>query len=132
MLIEPADWMYFTGRAAMLAVAMIAFAVAFGRWRRAGARDMQRLFVELDASRSQAREMTELTQQLTDKLAQLESRLEDRLTLAAASAGNVQRGYELALQMARNGSSQDEIVSASGVTRHEAMLVARLHNPPHN
>jgi Protein of unknown function (DUF2802) len=62
----------------------------------------------------------------------VEARLEDRLTLAAASAGNLQRGYELALQMARNGSSQDEIVSASGVTRHEALFVTRLHNPQQN
>ena len=67
MLIEPADWMYFTGRAAILVVALIAFAVAFGRWRRAGARDMQRLFLELDESRGHAREMTDLTKHRTEK-----------------------------------------------------------------
>lgn len=123
------EWLFFAGRAALLAVAMLAFAVALLSWRRAGSRDMQRVLGELDESRQQARSLTELTQQLGAQLAALESRLDDRLTLAAAGGGLQQRGYDLALQMARNGSPAEEIVSASGVTRHEALLLTRLHNP---
>jgi len=59
----------------------------------------------------------------------LQARFEDRQELAAISAAPAQRGYDLALQMARNGSGADDIVSASGVTRHEAELLTRLHNP---
>jgi hypothetical protein len=90
---------------------------------------MQRVFVELDESRQEARTLTELTQQLGLQLASLEEKLNDRLTLAAANMSGQQRGYDLALQMARNGSSVEEIVSASGVTRPEALLLTRLHNP---
>jgi hypothetical protein len=39
------------------------------------------------------------------------------------------RGYDLALKLARHGADQEDIVSATGVTRHEAQLLARLHNP---
>ena len=70
-----------------------------------------------------------LAQQLAGQVAALESRLEDRQQLQLASSGG-QRGYDLALQMARHGAAQDDIVSATGVTRHEAQLLARLHNPP--
>lgn len=123
------EWLYFAGRAAVLAIAMLVFAFALLSWRRSGTRDMQRVLGELDESRQQARSLSELTEQLVRQLASLESRLDDRLTLAAAGAGTQQRGYDLALQMARNGSSAEDIVSASGVTRHEALLLTRLHNP---
>lgn len=117
------QWIFFAGRAAMLAVALLAFAFAFGRWRRAGARDLDRI-------RAETHELTALTQRLVQQIAQMEIRLEDRQLLAAASAAPAaQRGYDLALQMARSGASPEEIASASGVTRHEAQLLVRLHNP---
>jgi hypothetical protein len=122
------QWLFFAGRAAVLAVAMLVFAFALLSWRRSGSRDMQRVLGELDESREQARSLVELTRQLAEQLASLESRLDDRLTLAAAG-GAPQRGYDLALQMARNGAGVEEIVSASGVTQHEALLLTRLHNP---
>lgn len=116
------QWIFFAGRAALLAVAMLVFAFALGRWRRAGARDVQRIVAE-------TQELATLTQRLAQQIAQMELRMEDRRHLAAASAAPAQRGYELALQMARNGASPEEMVNASGVTRHEAQLLARLHNP---
>jgi septal ring factor EnvC (AmiA/AmiB activator) len=90
---------------------------------------MQRVFIELDESRQEARTLAEHTQQLGQQLASLEAMLNDRMKLAAANAAGQQRGYDLGLHMARNGSSVDEIISASGVTRPEALLLTRLHNP---
>lgn len=116
-------------RAVLLAAGLLALAVALGRWRRSGARDMQRLLAELDQSRGDARELYVLAERLARRVEELTDRIEDRSELVFASAGSSQRGYELALQMARNGASHDEIVSASGVTRHEASLLSRLHNP---
>lgn len=121
------EWQFFLGRAAMLAVAMLAFAWALGRWRRSGRQDMRALMAELQESRGETRTLAELAQQLAGQIAALESRIEDRRALQVASSG--QRGYDLALQMARHGAGQEEIVSATGVTRHEAQLLARLHNP---
>ncbi|MGC4028513.1 MAG: DUF2802 domain-containing protein [Steroidobacteraceae bacterium] len=129
MPIYSQEWLFYLGRGALLAAAMLVFAVALLRWRRAGTRDTQRILSELDESRQQARSLAELTQELGRQLTLLEAKLEDSMALAAAGAGGQQRGYDLALQMARNGSSVEEIVSASGVTRHEASFLAQLHNP---
>jgi hypothetical protein len=120
---------FYGARALVLALALLAFAFALGRWRRTGRRDMQRLFSALDASRNETRELSENALQLTMQVRALQARFEDRQQLAAISAAPAQRGYDLALQMARNGSGVDDIVSASGVTRHEAALLGRLHNP---
>ena len=129
-LFELNQWQFFAARAAMLAVALLVFAFAFSRWRRAGRRDMQQLVIELQESRGETRTLTELAQQLASQIASLESRIDDRQQLQLATAGgSAQRGYDLALQMARHGAGQEEIVSATGVTRHEAQLLARLHNP---
>ena len=132
LLFEQNQWIFYAARAAMLLVAILAFTVAFGRWRRAGRTDMQRVFIELEESRGETRSLAGLAQQLAAQVAALESRLEDRAQLALASSAGTQRGYDLALQMARHGASQDDIVSATGVTRHEAQLLARLHNPSRN
>ena len=126
---EQNELAFFGLRALLLAAGLVALAIAIGRWRRSGTRDMQRLFAELDQSRGDARELYVLAERLARRVEELTDRIEDRSELAYASAGTAQRGYDLALQMARNGASHDEIVSASGVTRHEASLLARLHNP---
>jgi hypothetical protein len=120
---------FYGARAVVLALAMLAFAFALGQWRRTGRRDMQRLFSELDESRNETRALSEHALQLTMQVRALQARFEDRQQLAVISAAPAQRGYDLALQMARNGSSADDIVSACGVTRHEAALLTRLHNP---
>ncbi len=120
---------FYGARALVLVLALLAFAFALGRWRRTGRQDMQRLFVELDQSRSETRELSEHALQLTMQVRALQARFEDRQQLAVISAAPAQRGYDLALQMARNGSEAEAIVSASGVTRHEAALLTRLHNP---
>ncbi|MEO6514485.1 MAG: DUF2802 domain-containing protein [Steroidobacteraceae bacterium] len=123
---------FYGARAAVLALALLAFAFAFGRWRRTGRQDMQRLFSELDESRGATRALSDLAQQLAAQINALQTRVDDRQLLAAAAAGAGQRGYDLARQMARNGASAEDMISASGVTRHEAALLARLHSPsPH-
>jgi hypothetical protein len=129
-LFQQNELAFYGMRAVVLALALLAFAFALGRWRRTGRQDMQRLFLELDESRGETRALSDHALQLTMQVRALQARFEDRQQLAAVSAGSAQRGYDLALQMARNGSAAEDIVSASGVTRHEAALLARLHNPP--
>jgi hypothetical protein len=128
-LFQQNELAFYGARALVLGLALLAFALALGRWRRTGRLDMQRLFSELDESRGETRALSEHALQLTMQVRALQARFEDRQELAAISAAPAQRGYDLALQMARNGSAADDIVSASGVTRHEAALLTRLHNP---
>lgn len=123
MLFEQNEWVFYAARALLLVVALLCFALALGSWRRAGRRDMQRMFEE-------QRALAELTERLGAQILALQARIDDRDELAVAAAGPAARGYELALQLARNGARPEEIVNASGVTRHEAQLLAQLHNPP--
>lgn len=120
-LFEQNEWIFFAARAALLVVALVGFAFALGAWRRAGRRDMQQLFAQNHA-------LSELARSLGEQLAALQARMEDQRELAAAADPGA-RGYDLALQMARNGMQPDDIVKACGVTRHEAQLLVQLHNP---
>jgi hypothetical protein len=121
------DLLLFTGRAALLVIAFLAFAVAFGRWRRAGSRDMRSVMDQLDESRNETRGLAELTAGLAAQLSALQHSLEERSQLAQATIPGNSGGIDLAVRLARQGNNVDEIVKTCGVTRNEAQLLARLH-----
>jgi len=122
MFNEHSDWILSAARTALMAVTLLCFALAFASWRRSGRRDMQGLTAETLA-------LSALTQRLGTQIAALEARIEDRTQLVAAAAGPAPGGYEVALQMARNGAGMEQIVTSSGLARNEAQLLARLHGP---
>jgi len=125
MLYEQNELLFFAARLGLLAVTLLCFALAFSSWRKTGRQEMQSVLAE-------TRALSELTQRLATQIAAMEARMEDRRELAAAAAGPAQRGYDLALQMARSGVAPEEIVNVSGVARNEAELLARLHGPALN
>jgi hypothetical protein len=125
MLYLQDEWILFAARAGLSAMTLLCFALAFASWRRSGRRDMQSVMAE-------TRTLSELTQRLTAQLAAMEARMEDRSQLVAVSAGSAQRGYDLAMQMARNGAAVEQIAATSGVARNEAQLLASLHGPARN
>ena len=127
LFVADTDLLFFAGRALLLVLGFVGFAVAFGRWRRAGSRDMQHLISQLDESRSETRGLAELTQNLAAQLAQLSQKLEESTQLAHATPATSGGGIELAARLARQGSNVDDIVKTCGVTRNEAQLLARLH-----
>jgi Protein of unknown function (DUF2802) len=129
MTFESNEMLFFVGRAAILAIAFLTFALVFGRWRRAGERDMRLLLNDVELLRNENRGLVELVGSVTSSLATLTEKLETRAQLSAATAGNAPRGYELALRLARSGAAVEEIAETSGVTRPEAQLLARLHGP---
>ena len=121
------DVLFFAGRAALLVIGFLGFAVALGHWRRAGSRDMQELLAQLDASRSETRGLVEITAGLAAQLGTLQQKLEDRAHLTQATAGSNPGGIDHAVRLARQGIPVDDIVKTCGVTRNEAQLLARLH-----
>lgn len=126
-LVEPSQMIFFAGRALILVAALLAFAVVFARWRSAGERDIRRVLDELEQSRGETRTLAAATEALLFRIGGLESKLEARAQMATPPPAP--RGYELALRLARNGATIDEITETSGVTRREAELLARLHGP---
>ena len=125
--LEPSQMVFFAGRAVILVAALLAFAVVFARWRSAGERDIRRVLDELEHSRGETRTLAAATEALLFRIGGLETKLEARAQVATQAPAP--RGYDLALRLARNGSSVDEILETSGVTRREAELLARLHGP---
>jgi hypothetical protein len=133
LILESNDILFFAGRTAILLVALLAFSLAFARWRRATLRSAERLQADLgtalDRLQAFATAQAEQAGHLAARLESLEQRIDARAQLNAAAAAGAPRGYELALRLARNGASQDEIAESSGVTRQEAQLLVRLHGP---
>lgn len=133
LVYEPNDLVFFAGRAAILLVALLGFSLAFAGWRRATVRSAERLQADLgtalDRLQAFAAAQAEQADRLAQRLESLEQRIDARAQLNAAAAAGAPRGYELALRLARNGATQDEIAESSGVTRQEAQLLVRLHGP---
>ena len=133
LVLEPNDILFFAGRSAILLVALLGFSLAFAGWRRATVRSAERLQADLatalDLLRTSAAAHAAQAESLAAKLETLEQRIDARAQLNAAAAAGSPRGYELALRLARNGATQDEIAESSGVTRQEAQLLVRLHGP---
>ena len=133
LVFEPNDILFFAGRTAILLVALLAFSLAFSGWRRATLRSAERLQADLGTALERlqtfAAAQAEQADRLAARLESLEQRIDARAQLNAAAAAGAPRGYELALRLARNGATQDEIAESSGVTRQEAQLLVRLHGP---
>jgi alkylhydroperoxidase family enzyme len=117
---------------AALGAALLLLGFVLGSGRRTSRREMRKLFASLDESRNDTRSLAALTGQLAGNVTDLEARLTDRALLAAASVNHGQRGYDIALQLARSGATPEDIITASGVTRKEANLLARIHGPQLN
>jgi hypothetical protein len=125
MLQDP-DLVFFASRAAVLVIALFGFSITIAFWRRAGRRDMESLMNQLDASRSETRSLAELASEMAASIAALRERLDERMQLAQVNAPGA-GGIDLAVRLARQGSSLEEIVKTCGVTRQEAQLLLRLH-----
>ncbi len=144
VLVEPDSLLALIVRSAILIAALLAFATGFLRWRRQSvdsaaqllARQAESLQVMEQVAATQARQARELQarleqleQRLETRLCEVQQRFDSRLQTAGAAAAQAPRGYELALRLARAGTGEEEITTASGVTRQEAQLLVRLHAP---
>ena len=117
-------------RGAMLIGAFWVFALAFTRWRRADERDSQLLQAKFEQAFAELRSLHETVAVMNARIEAMSERVETdarRAPPVAVVAGGAQRGYDLAMRMAKNGASVEDLVSNCGITRHEAELLSRLH-----
>ena len=144
VLAEPDTLLALTVRSLILLAALVAFTLGLRRWRRDGVDSASRLMARQDESvealaklvTAQTRQAAQLLarldaleQRLEARIDHLQQRFDSRLQTAGAAVASAPRGYELALRLARAGTSEQEIADASGVTRQEAQLLVRLHGP---
>ncbi len=112
------------GRALLLVGAFWVFALAFIRWRRADERANAKLHAQLERAFVELRSLHETVSVMSARLDTLSEKSDMDSRLAPASS---QRGYDVAARLARNGAPIDEVIANSGITRHEAELLARVH-----
>jgi len=115
------------GRAIALVGALLVFAWAFSRWKRAQERDTQRVFEQLDLIQGELHGLNQAVGTLATRLNSLAEQVTEQVQLAPAQAGSGSRGYEPAIRLAQQGASLDEIIASCGLVRHEAELLMRLH-----
>lgn len=116
-------------RAVMLIGAFWIFALAFTRWRRADERDARELRAQFERAFTEMRSLHETVSVMSARIESMSERVESesrRPQITAVTAPQA-RGYDLAMRMAKNGSSVDDLIANCGITRHEAELLTRLH-----
>lgn len=118
-------------RGAMLIGAFWVFALAFTRWRRADERDSQLLQAKFEQAFAELRSLHETVTVMNARIEAMSERAETDSRrappVAVINGGGAQRGYDLAMRMAKNGAAVEDLVSNCGITRHEAELLTRLH-----
>lgn len=114
--------------AGAVAGGLLALAFSLRRWRRAGERDTQRVFEQLDLMRGELLLLADRIEQLDVAPAKVIERpvmTEPRMPTPASHAAP--RGYEVAARLAKGGATCEELISSCGLSRHEAELLLRLH-----
>ncbi len=121
------ELIFAAGRAVFLLFSFVVAAVAFTSWRR--------------ATHAQTEQVLSHTNTVLQRLAALEARVDatkvtisqlgDRLERppAVASTG-ASPGYQMAIRLARNGATREDLMAGCGLSLAEAELVQRLHGTP--
>jgi hypothetical protein len=132
MTLQPSDLTTFeiifaAGRAVFLLFSFVIAAVTFTAWRR--------------ATRSQTEQVISQTNTVLQRLASLEARVDatkitisqlgDRLERPQATPSTgTSPGYQMAIRLAKNGASREDLMAGCGLSLAEAELVQRLHGSP--
>jgi hypothetical protein len=124
------ELVWIAARALLLVLAFAGFAWAFSRWRKAAERDTQRIFEQLDLILGELREVSAQVQTAGENSAQPAEATHTAARFAIPAAAGP-RGYEVAVRLAKNGASREELMSSCGISRHEAELLLRLHGAKH-
>ena len=120
--------MLLVGRAAFLVFSFVLAAFAFTRWRRAAARDTERVSTEITALNDRLAGVEERLASIDLRFAELARLLDEPARTAQPSSG-ASPSYPIAIRLARNGATCEELMESCGLGRQEAELVGRLHGP---
>jgi Flp pilus assembly protein TadB len=123
------ELLLFGGRALVLLLGFATLIVCFTRWHGASRRTALEAAERIEVTVGELRALRELGEALGAQVQTLSEQVQTHLRLAKAASAPGATGYDVALRLARNGVSTEEVIASSGVTRQEAELLARLHGP---
>jgi hypothetical protein len=119
------DLIFAAGRAVFLLFSFIIAAVTFTAWRR--------------ATRAQTEQVLSQTNTVLQRLAALEERVDATKITISRLGERLERpptpppstgaspGYQMAIRLAKNGASREDLMAGCGLSLAEAELVQRLH-----
>ena len=118
------ELVFAAGRAVFLLFSFVVAAVTFTAWRR--------------ATRAQTDQVLSQTNTVLQRLASLEARVDatkvtisqlgERLERPPVAPGTgASPGYQMAIRLAKNGASREDLMAGCGLSLAEAELVQRLH-----
>lgn len=114
--------------AVALLLALLTIAWGLHRQRHSAERDTQRVFEQLDLVRAEMMLLSERVQGLETTTPKAHERpAPQEIRTPAVTNAPAPRGYEVAARLARGGATCEELISACGLSRHEAELLMRLH-----
>lgn len=116
------------GRAVFLVFSFTLAASAFVRMRRATQVQTQQLMASHEVLLSRLAGLEARLDATHVSISKLSERIERPRQSASPSAA-ASPGYQIAIRLARNGASREELVSQCGLSTNEAELVHRLHAP---
>jgi hypothetical protein len=117
------------GRAAFLVFSFVIAAIAFTRWRRAAARDAERVTTQLSALGERLGEIEAGLALLDSRIAEIARQIDEPVSAAPAPTTGASPSYPIAIRLARNGATVEQLMESCGLGRQEAELVKRLHAP---
>jgi hypothetical protein len=123
------DTVLSVARAAFIVLACVFAAIAFTRWRRAAAQDAERISNQLSAVTERLAEIEAGLALLDSRISEINRTVETPHKAPALPASNASPSYPIAIRLARNGASLEELMESCGLARQEAELVKRLHGP---
>ena len=118
------EFLFVAGRAVFLLFSFVIAAFAFTAWRR--------------ATQVQTERVIDQTNTVLQRLASLEARVDaTKITVsqlgerlerpAAVPTTGSSPGYQMAIRLAKNGASREDLMAGCGLSLAEAELVRRLH-----
>jgi hypothetical protein len=110
------------GRAAFLVFSFVVAAVSFTAWRRAARRESEQMLAQSQELLQRFAALETRLDACSTAIAQLDERLERQAQIAGPAPG-----YQIAIRLAKGGASREELVSNCGLSQGEAELVRRLH-----
>ncbi len=121
------ELIFAAGRAVFLLFSFVVASVTFTAWRRATRMQTDQVLAQTNTVLQRLAALEARVDATKVTISQLGDRLERPPALPSTGASP---GYQMAIRLARNGASREDLMSGCGLSLAEAELVQRLHGSP--
>jgi len=118
------ELIFAAGRAVFLVFSFVLAAIAFTGWRRAMRAQTDQVLAQTNTVLQRLAALEDRVDATKVTISQLGDRLERPPAVASTGASP---GYQMAIRLAKQGASREDLMAGCGLSLAEAELVQRLH-----